>query len=128
MLAERLSEDPDRFATAWNFGPAEGDAKPVEWIADTLTRLWGGRASWNLDDRSHPHEAHFLKLDTSKARTHLNWQPILPLEASLEWIVEWYRVYEAGKDLRKISSVQIERYESLLSQANESMSHASGAH
>jgi len=128
MLAERLSEDVDRFATAWNFGPAEVDAMPVAWIADTLSRLWGGRASWNLDGRSHPHEAHFLKLDTSKARTYLNWQPVLPLETSLEWIVEWYKACEAGKDLRKVTSVQIERYESLLSRTETSISHAAQAH
>src|SRR5712671_4442324 len=31
MLAERLSEDPQRFAEAWNFGPQDADAKPVSW-------------------------------------------------------------------------------------------------
>ena len=127
MLAERLSEDPSRFATSWNFGPAEADAKPVEWIADTLTRLWGGQATWNLDDRSHPHEAHFLKLDNSKARTHLGWQPVLPLETSLEWIVDWYKACEAGKDLRKVTAAQIDRYESMLSGTEASMSHVSPA-
>ena len=33
LLAERLAEDPGRFDSAWNFGPAEADAKPVSWIA-----------------------------------------------------------------------------------------------
>jgi CDP-glucose 4,6-dehydratase len=122
MLAERLSEDAGRFATTWNFGPSEGDAMPVAWIADTLSRLWGGRSSWNLDGQSHPHEGNFLKLDTSKARTYLNWQPVLPLETSLEWIVEWYKAYEAGKDLRKVTSAQIERYESILSRTGASTS------
>src|SRR6266446_7191745 len=39
-LAERLAEDPCRFASGWNFGPADADAKPVSWIADELVRLW----------------------------------------------------------------------------------------
>src|SRR6202035_3147000 len=38
-LAERFSEDTSRFASAWNFGPAEEDAKPVFWIADKLANL-----------------------------------------------------------------------------------------
>jgi CDP-glucose 4,6-dehydratase len=128
MIAERLSEDPGRYATAWNFGPAEADAMPVAWVADTLCKLWGGRASWSLDDRSHPHEAHFLKLDASRARTYLGWKPVLLLETSLEWIVEWYKAGEAGKDLRQVTLAQIERYESILSQRGASASHAFQAH
>jgi CDP-glucose 4,6-dehydratase len=114
MLAERLSEDAGRFASGWNFGPADADAKPVSWIADTLTNLWGGNASWSLDGSEHPHEAHSLKLDTSKARAYLNWHPILPLDKSLNWIAEWYKAFEAGHDLRCVTITQIERYERFL--------------
>jgi CDP-glucose 4,6-dehydratase len=111
MLAERLAEEPARFASAWNFGPAEEDAKPVSWIADELTRLWAGSALWRLDGATHPREAYSLKLDTSKSRTLLDWHPALPLNQALEWIVEWYRTFEAGSDLRSITRTQIERYE-----------------
>jgi CDP-glucose 4,6-dehydratase len=111
ILAERLAEDPARFASAWNFGPAERDAKPVSWIADELTRLWQGGASWRLDGATHPREAYSLKLDTSKSRTSLDWHPALPLNQALEWIVEWYRAFQAGSDLRSITRTQIERYE-----------------
>ena len=68
MLAERLAEDASRFACGWNFGPADADAKPVSWIADELARSWGNGASWTRDAEAHPREAHFLKLDASKAR------------------------------------------------------------
>jgi CDP-glucose 4,6-dehydratase len=102
-LAERLAEDVERFASGWNFGPAEGDA-----------RLWGEDASWNRDPDAHPHEAHLLKLDTSKARVWLGWQPVLPLNTALAWIVEWYRALQAGTDLQCVTRTQIERYEALL--------------
>jgi CDP-glucose 4,6-dehydratase len=125
MLAERLSEGAGRFAAAWNFGPAESDAKPVEWIADKLVHLWGGRAAWHQDGKAHPHEARFLKLDASKAHAYLNWRPVLPLENALEWIIEWYKAYEGGKDLRNITAAQIERYESLLPRTEAAMLHAS---
>jgi CDP-glucose 4,6-dehydratase len=111
VLAERLTEYPSGFASAWNFGSSESDAKPVSWIADELTRLWGARASWRLDDAPHPREAFSLKLDTSKARTSLDWQPTLPLSQALRWIVEWYKAFQAGSDLRSITCEQIERYE-----------------
>jgi CDP-glucose 4,6-dehydratase len=114
MLAERLAEDASRFASSWNFGPAETDAKPVSWVADELVRYWDDGASWTLDARTHPREAHFLKLDASKARTCLNWRPVLPLHQALGWIVEWYRAFQSGADLGWLTRTQTERYEALL--------------
>jgi len=113
MLAERLTEDASGFASAWNFGPVEVDAKPVSWLADELARLWGNRASWSQDSAMHPHESHSLKLDTSKARSCLDWHPALPLDQALQWIVEWYGAFQAGDDLRRLTLTQIERYEAL---------------
>src|SRR5215470_2186804 len=113
MLAERLVEDPARFGSGWNFGPVDTDAKPVSWIADELARSWGDGASWVQDSLSHPREARFLKLDASKAKALLDWQPVLPLEQALGWIVEWYRAFEQKRDLRATTLAQIECYETL---------------
>jgi len=113
MLAERLMQNASRFASAWNFGPADGDAKPVSWIADVLARSWGNHASWNYDAAIHPHEAHFLKLDASKANACLDWRPLLPLDLALNWIVEWYRGFQSGTDLHDLTLTQIARYEAL---------------
>lgn len=114
MLAERLAEDPTRFASGWNFGPADEDAKPVSWIANELVRLWAARrAAWTHDGTPHPHEAHFLKLDASKAKAFLDWRPLLPLNLALEWIAEWYRAFQAGSNLECFTRTQIERYEML---------------
>lgn len=124
MLAERLAENPSRFASGWNFGPVEGDAKPVSWIADEMARLWGRPASWRLDGAGHPHEAHSLKLDTSKSRSSLDWQPALSLSQALEWIVEWYRVFQSGSDVRSITLTQIERYEECSCRCGLSAAHS----
>jgi len=113
MLAERLSQDPSTFASGWNFGPADSDARPVSWIANKLAHSWGSAASWRHDKTVHPHEAHYLKLDASKARAHLHWQPVLPLSHALDWIVEWYRGFQTGADLRSLTYSQIERYDAL---------------
>lgn len=126
MLAEKLAHDPARFSAGWNFGPADSDAKPVAWIADSLKQTWGGHASWIQDPASHPHEAHALKLDASKAKVSLGWEPALPLKHALEWIVEWYRAYEAGGDMAKLTQQQIERYEALVA-SKTSVDLAAGA-
>ena len=67
-----------------------------------------------MDSDQHPHEANYLKLDCSKANTLLDWSPKLDLPTALEWIVEWYRAYQRGKDVRKVTEAEIERYENLI--------------
>jgi CDP-glucose 4,6-dehydratase len=112
-IAEQLSADGAHFSSAWNLGPLDDDAKPVSWIADKLQRSWEGHASWTFDGGTHPAEAHYLKLDASKARTELPWHPVLPLEAALEWVVKWYVAFKKGDDLRSLTIAQIKQYEAL---------------
>jgi CDP-glucose 4,6-dehydratase len=113
ILAEHLAEFGDRYASGWNFGPIDADVKPVSWIANELVRLWGNEANWTLDSGAHPHEAHALRLDATKAATELGWRPVLPLREALKWISEWYRAYREGADIRLLTTNQIERYELL---------------
>jgi CDP-glucose 4,6-dehydratase len=114
LLAQLLAQDAARFGCGWNFGPAEADAKPVAFLADELVRLWGDDAAWRRDGCEHPHEAHYLKLDAARARACLGWRPQLPLPQALEWIVEWYRGFQAGADLGRLTRGQIDRYSAVL--------------
>jgi CDP-glucose 4,6-dehydratase len=109
-LAERLHDAPTTFSGGWNFGPDEKDAVPVEKVVSTITRLWGPPASWAADKGEHPHEAYFLKLDSSKARSRLGWTPRLGLQTALEWTVDWYKTQAQGADARQLTLAQIERY------------------
>ncbi len=113
-LAEELWEHGSKFAGAWNFGPNDEDSRPVSWIADYLTRLWGMDARWETDMDQHQHEATHLKLDCSKAKSLLRWSPKLDLATTLEWIVKWYRAYHQRKNMRKITEAEISRYENML--------------
>ncbi len=109
MLAERLWED-EGFASAWNFGPADEDARPVGWILDRLAHHWGEGLSWELDKGDHAHEAAYLKVDSSKARGLLGWRPTWDLDAGLQAVVEWYRAYQSGDDVRELTLEQIESF------------------
>lgn len=112
-LAERLCRDPSAFASAWNFGPSDEDVRPVSWIVDHLKDCWGDGAAWQVEAAPQPHEAGYLKLDCSKARTRLAWAPKLTLETALDWIVEWHRAYLNGDNVRRITEAQIARYHSM---------------
>src|SRR3989338_2857486 len=50
LLARHLYEDGPEFSGSWNFGPDETDARPVKWIVDEVSRLWGDGATWTLDE------------------------------------------------------------------------------
>ena len=110
QLAQKLYEEGTTFSEGWNFGPNDEDAKPVQWIVEQLTEQWGDNASWELDNTDHAHEAHYLKLDCSKAKIQLDWQPRWNLARTLEMIVIWQRAYLAQQDMRKISLEQIKEF------------------
>jgi CDP-glucose 4,6-dehydratase len=112
-LAERMLEQPERFATAFNFGPADEDAWPVERIATKLAGMWGAGARWVRDEAEHVHEAHTLRLDSSRARAELEWRPRLRIEQALEWTLDWYRGWKQGEDMRRLTLGQIAEYERL---------------
>lgn len=112
-LAEQLWTCGSQFAQAWNFGPSSDDAKTVSWIVEYLTSSWGEGARWELDTAEHPHEDNYLKLDCTKARSLLGWEPKLRLTTALEWIVEWYRGYQQNKDMRSLTGKQIRRFEDI---------------
>ncbi len=114
QLAERLANDGKRFADAWNFGPDERDARPVGWLVEQLAERWGDGFDWTRDEGPKPHEASLLKLDASKAKAHLGWRPVLRLEQALDWIVDWYRLYAKGGDIRFATDAQIRSYRSEL--------------
>ncbi len=110
-LAQALHADPAAQG-GWNFGPADADARPVRWIADRLTDLWlGDDLRWELDGGPHPHEAHHLTLDSSKARERLGWVPAWGLDEALAGVVEWYEVLRAGDDARAVTLAQIDAFQ-----------------
>lgn len=107
LLAQRLWCTPE-LAGGWNFGPDEDDARPVAWIVERLRERWSGRPSWEFDRGPHPHEAHYLKLDSSRARVRLGWRPLVSLDTALDSIVAWYEALSAGADMRSVTLGQIE--------------------
>jgi CDP-glucose 4,6-dehydratase len=119
-LAESLCRDRHRVAEAWNFGPSEEDVRPVGEVSDGIIKRWGEGGRWEKDPSVNPHEAHLLKLDSSKARRNLGWKTVLSIEETLDWTVEWYRGLKAGKQGRDLTLRDIERYQSrLISQGGE---------
>jgi CDP-glucose 4,6-dehydratase len=110
VLAEHLYLYGQDYAEAWNFGPNEEDCKPVNWILDQMVATWGSAAAWELDKNNNPHEAGFLKLDCSKAKQKLHWEPKWNLQYTLGLIVNWYQDWAAGKKMNEKCLEEITNY------------------
>jgi CDP-glucose 4,6-dehydratase len=110
VLAQALWRSSEH-AHGWNFGPPEEDARPVGWIVERVAELWPRELQWELDAGPHPHEARYLKLDSSLARTRLAWHPPMTLEQALKATVDWYRELGEGGDMRAVTLRQVEAVE-----------------
>jgi len=110
LLAERLAAEPDRFAEAFNFGPADDESQPVRFVVERLVAKVPG-ARWAVDTARGPHEAASLGLDSGKARARLGWRPRWPLRTALERTLEWHLAWRDGRDMQAVTHGQIEAYE-----------------
>jgi len=111
VLAEKLYKDPKRYSEAWNFGPSESDERSVEFILNKMIETWGEGASWKLDKGVNPHEASYLKLDSSKSRMNLGWNTKVTLPSALESLTSWYKNYFYGADITEFTKSQIREFE-----------------
>ncbi len=110
ILAEKLFAEGQGFAEAWNFGPEEADARPVQWIVEYLCGQVPD-AAWQRDASPQPHEANILKLDSSKAKAQLGWRPRWNLQTAIGMTLAWHQAWKQGSDMAAISAQQIQEYE-----------------
>lgn len=117
-LAHRLWSGDSRVQGSWNFGPLEAGVKPVAWVADEAAKCWGTTARWQTDAAAHPHEARALRLDVTKARAELGWEPVLTLDEAVAWTVRWYRSLKDGASARALTVRDVEEYTARLATAS----------
>lgn len=115
-LAERMYSEGPLYGDCWNFGPKNEDAKPVEWIVKQLCEKWGAKATYEVDANHHPHEAHYLKLDCSKANIEIQWFPKWDIGIALDKIIDWTREYQSNSEMSKVCLQQIKEYENTVEQ------------
>jgi CDP-glucose 4,6-dehydratase len=91
LLASKLYQNPKKYTGAWNFGPDEASIVTVGELVDKLVNKWGSGEWIDTSNTNEPHEAKLLKLDISKARHYLNWEPKLSFDQTIDLVVDWYQ-------------------------------------
>lgn len=109
LLAEGLYNNAISTIGSWNFGPSEEDARTVKWIVEYFCNK-KNRATYSIDKNPQVHEATYLKLDCSKAKNLLKWQPHWSLEKALDSIIEFTDKWQEGEDVRSLCLKHIDEY------------------
>jgi len=111
ILCQKLYEEGPLFSESFNFGPEEKDAKDVEWIASHIVKAWGEGAAYEVSANTESlHEAHFLKLDCTKANKKLGWQVKWDIHSGLEKICAWHKAHLKNEDMHQYSLNDIKMY------------------
>ncbi len=105
-IAKSQFEDK-KYASWYNVGPDECDCVTTGDIVDMFCEKWGGITRIDRSEANAPHEANFLKLDSSKLKNTFGWKPTWHINEAIERVVEWTRVYEADGDIPAIMDKQI---------------------
>lgn len=111
LLGQHLYGYGKKYAGAWNFGPNNNDVKPVRWVVEHIAKMWGTSFSIEIKQDGSLHEIKHLKLDCSKAKLKLGWNPIWNLNGALEKTVEWYKAYYNHDAMINTTIRQIREYE-----------------
>lgn len=90
LLAAKMSEDPARYSTAYNFGPAPEDMLTVEDLTKLFIEYYGAGSYKIFEEDGAPHEAKLLLLNSEKAYKQLSWKPQMDARTSIQWTAEWY--------------------------------------
>jgi CDP-glucose 4,6-dehydratase len=112
ILAQRLYDDGQAFATAWNFGPPESHEITVEAFVQEFARTWGDGAAWAVD-RTLPtfDEAMVLRLNSERAERELAWRVRVPLMQAIRCTAKWYRSYLSGASGAALVDAEIADFE-----------------
>jgi CDP-glucose 4,6-dehydratase len=127
LLGQKLlTENTNRYAKAWNIGPDLEDCQPVKSVLEKVKKHWAKVDFQFEKDEKKLHEAHLLKLDTTLAKTELNWKPVWQLDKAIEKTVEWYKAFYESKQVLTLN--HLETYIKDAQKANAIWTFSKGIH
>lgn len=106
MIAAAQYEDKSK-ASWYNVGPDDCDCVTTGEITDMFCKSWGEGMTWINKADGGPHEANFLKLDSSKLKTVFGWKPTWHMDETIRRVTEWTRAYRDGEDIAAVMDKQI---------------------
>lgn len=82
----------------YNVGPDDCDCVTTGELVEIFANAWGGEFKFKVRrEENEPHEANFLKLDTSLIKNKLRWNPKIHIREAVKMTTEWTRAWQSGK-------------------------------
>jgi CDP-glucose 4,6-dehydratase len=123
LLGQKVFEKPQAFHSSYNFGPDVSDCLPVEVMVQKAIKTWQHGTYEILKGYEGPHEAGLLKLDITRAKTDLGWQPVYHASEAMEKTILWYKA-SSGENSRKLIQENIEAFMSIYYQVLSTVNQA----
>ena len=99
MIIEKQSRDLS-FQGSYNVGPNDSHCLSNENLVNLFAKHWKGHFNWvDCSDPFMPHEANFLKLDSSLIRSKIGWEPVLDLDSTMLLVCDFLEKYLNKEDL-----------------------------
>lgn len=109
VIAQKQYENKS-FAGTYNIGPSDDDCVTTKALAEMFCEAWGEGARYETASVNGPHEANFLKLDTSKIKADLGWCPRWNINTAVQKTVEWVKNVNSGQAAKAVMESQIADY------------------
>lgn len=106
LLAQKQHENIE-LADSYNIGPDECDCVNTGALVSLFCKMWGKGATWEDIHVEGPHEANYLKLDCSKFKYALKWQPKWHIDEAVAKTVEWAKCWQGKDDINTFIEQQI---------------------
>lgn len=107
LIIAKAQYENKRFAGCYNVGPDDNDCVTTGELVTIFCNQWGNNLKWHNKSDGGPHEANFLKLDTSKLKKTFGWKPFYSIHEAIGKTIEWFRVYQNGMNVTSIMDQQI---------------------
>ena len=110
LIAQKQAENPT-LAGSYNIGPDDCDCITTGELVDLFCKAWGNGAHWiDHSDPNAPHEAGFLKLDSSLMKQIFGWQPKWHIEKCVEQVVYFSKLWFVNDDIPREMDDEIKEY------------------
>ena len=105
------NQEKEEVFESFNFGPLEENEITVEMLTQKFISNWNScNSKVILDKNENLPESKTLRLDSTKAKKILNWEPLMDIDTTIKETAIWYEKFYSEKNIYDFTIKQINKY------------------